>query len=90
VAKLGGSRDAVSYAEVLIRSACKTLLASPDTVSATTVSMGIGGTQVGADEVRKLALRLAEEHDLAADVSVHLDHMRVRLTRYTASERERP
>jgi hypothetical protein len=69
------------HGSVLLLSAFDTLPStSPGTIGAITLSLPVEGIGEAA-ALQELAQELAEEHDLHADVSVHHDHLIVRLAR---------
>ena len=69
------------HAEVLLLSAFETLPStSPEIIDAMTLSMPVESNDEAA-ALRKLALELAEEYDMYADITVSDDHLIVRLTR---------
>jgi len=69
------------HAEVLLLSAFDTLPStSPEMIDAVTLSVPVQGDDESA-ALQRLALELAEEHDLHADVTVNHGHLIVRLTR---------
>jgi hypothetical protein len=67
--------------EVLLLSAFETLPStSPAIIDAMTLSMPVEGNDEAA-ALQKLALKLAEEYDMYADITINDDHLIVRLTR---------
>lgn len=69
------------HGEMLLLSAFETLPStSPEIIDAMTLSMPVEGNDEAA-ALRKLALELAEEYDMSADITVSDDHLIVRLTR---------
>ena len=69
------------HGSVLLLSAFDTLPStSPGTIGAITLSLPVKGNGEAA-ALQELAQKLAEEHDLRADVIVHHDHLIVRLAR---------
>jgi hypothetical protein len=69
------------HGEMLLLSAFDTLPStSPEMIDAMTLSVPVQGYDEAA-ALQELALELAEEHDLHADVTVNHDHFIVRLAR---------
>jgi len=75
-----------SRGEVLLVSAFDTLpSSSPRMIDAMTLSVPVEG-HAEAAALRKLALELAEEYEMQADITVNHDHLVVRLTRRDRGE----
>ena len=69
------------HGEVLLVSALDTLpLTSPELIDAMTLFVPVEGDDE-ATALQKLALELAEEHDMHAEIAVSHSHLIVRLTR---------
>ena len=70
-----------SHRQALLLSAFETLAStSPEIIDALTLSVPVeGGDEAAA--LQKLALELAEEHDMHAEIAVSHSHLIVRLTR---------
>jgi len=69
------------HGEVLLLSAFDTLPStSPGMIDAITLSVPVEGND-GAASLQKLALELAEEYDVQAEIAVNHNHLVVRLTR---------
>lgn len=74
------------HGEVLLVSALDTLPStSPGIIDAVTLSVPVEGNDEAA-ALQKLALELAEEYDMHADIVVNHDHLIVRLTRQDYGE----
>ena len=74
------------HGEVLLVSAFDTLPStSPGMIDAVTLSVPVEGKDEAA-ALQKLALELAEECDMHADIAVNHDHLIVRLTRQDCGE----
>jgi hypothetical protein len=72
--------------EVLLLSAFETLPStSPAIIDAMTLSMPVEGNDEAA-ALRKLALELAAEYDMYADITINDDHVIVRLTRQSLTD----
>ena len=75
-----------SHGEVLLLSAFDTLPStSPGMIDAITLSVPVEGND-GAASLQKLALELAEEYDVQAEIAVNHNHLVVRLTRQDYGE----
>jgi hypothetical protein len=70
-------------AEVVLRSACKTLLStSPEVVRSLIISLGQDEYPGSVREWEALARTLAEQYELAVEVSIPRDDLRIRFSRY--------